>query len=45
MRVAIEDLGLDRLEVVYPGRNSFPLDEHIHAMAIDDLVSSVSTPE
>jgi len=42
MRVAIEDLGLDRIEVVYPGRASFFLDEDIHALAIDDLASTIS---
>lgn len=42
MRVAIEDLGLDRISVVYPGRTSFPLDENIHALAIDDLASTIS---
>jgi hypothetical protein len=41
MRVAIEDLGLDRIEVVYPGRASFFLDEEFHALAIDDLIPAM----
>ncbi|MDJ0868270.1 MAG: ATP-binding protein [Myxococcota bacterium] len=42
MRVAIEDLGLDRLEIVYPGRESFALDAKIRALAIGDLVSALA---
>lgn len=45
MRVAIDDLALDRLEVVYPGRDSFFLDDNIRALAIDDLSCTVSAPE
>jgi predicted AAA+ superfamily ATPase len=37
MRVAIEDLGLERLYVVYPGTESFPLDDRIHALAVTEL--------
>ncbi len=37
MRVAIEDLGLQRILVVYPGSRSFPLDERIEALALRDL--------
>jgi predicted AAA+ superfamily ATPase len=37
MRVSISDLGLDRLLVVYPGAESYPLDKGIEALAIHDL--------
>ena len=37
MRVALADLELDQLWVVYPGRRSFPLDERIEAVALNDL--------
>jgi predicted AAA+ superfamily ATPase len=37
MRVAIEDLGLENLFVVYPGSRRFALDEKIEALPIDDL--------
>ncbi|MBI3820441.1 MAG: ATP-binding protein [Planctomycetes bacterium] len=37
MRVAMETLGLKRLFVVYPGSASFVMDDHIEALAIDDL--------
>jgi hypothetical protein len=34
MRVALDDLRLDRLLVVHPGRDSFPLDDRIEAVSI-----------
>jgi hypothetical protein len=37
MRVALADLELDQLWVVYPGRRSFPLDDRIEAVALHDL--------
>ena len=37
MRIAIEDLELDHLYVVYPGTPSFPLDASITALALKDL--------
>jgi len=37
MRIAIEDLGLEKVFVVYPGRDSYPLDERIEAVSIQDL--------
>jgi len=39
MHVAIEDLGLDHLWVVYPGRQSYPLTERNTALPIEDLPS------
>ncbi len=37
MRVALADLRLDQLWVVYPGRRSFPLDDKIQAVGLADL--------
>lgn len=37
MRVAMEDLGLDRLDVIHAGHESFPLSEEIRAVALDDF--------
>jgi len=37
MRIAMEDLGLERLLVVYPGHESFALEERIDAVSILDL--------
>jgi predicted AAA+ superfamily ATPase len=39
MRVAIHDLELDHLYVVYPGTKSYPLDELITALPIKDIYS------
>lgn len=37
MRVALSDLALERLFVVFPGVRSLPLDEHVEALALSDL--------
>jgi hypothetical protein len=37
MHVALNDLALDRLHVVYPGRVSYPLHERMEVVAIEDL--------
>ena len=37
MRVALADLALDHLHVVYPGERTYPLDERITATSILDL--------
>jgi uncharacterized protein len=37
MHVALADLKLDRLLVVHPGRQSYPLDEKAEAVWIGDL--------
>lgn len=39
MRVAMEDLKLDSLYIVYPGRKSFPMDERLSALSIADVPS------
>lgn len=45
MRVALADLALEHLWVVYPGRLEYPLDERIKVLplsAIPRLVAAVS---
>jgi uncharacterized protein len=37
MHVALEDLRLDRLDVVHAGRETFPLTERIRALALTDV--------
>ena len=37
MRVALADLDLERLFVVYPGERGFPLDEKIEAVPLVQL--------
>ena len=44
MRVAIADLGLDRLWIVYPGDEAYPLDDRISAIPVSgvpDLAASL----
>jgi predicted AAA+ superfamily ATPase len=41
MRSALTDLNLNRLEVIYPGENSFLLDKKIQAVAFDHLLSEI----
>ncbi len=42
MRIAIGDLKLERLFVVYPGRQSYPIDRHIEVLSILDLPARLS---
>lgn len=37
MRIALEDLGLDVLYIIYPGGKSFPLGRDIEALSIKDI--------
>lgn len=37
MHVALQDLGLEHLWIVYPGRQEYPLDERLTALPIDAL--------
>lgn len=37
IRIAIEDLGLHRVFIVYPGPKSFPLEDRIYALSILDI--------
>jgi hypothetical protein len=41
MGIAIEDLGLEELMVVYPGERSFELDGKIRAVSLEAAVSEV----
>ncbi len=38
MRNALELLKLDGLNIIYPGENSYPLDQHIHVWSLVDFV-------
>jgi len=42
MRIALEDLELERILVVHPGPESFALDQRIHSVSILDLESSLA---
>ncbi len=42
MRIALEDLGLNKLYLVHPGKRTFRLDERITALSISDLVSELA---
>jgi hypothetical protein len=37
MRIALDDLGLDHLWVVYPGQAAYPLDQRIGALPLRDI--------
>jgi hypothetical protein len=39
MHIAIEDLGLEHLWVIYPGRHKYEIDEKIAVIPIDDIPS------
>ena len=39
MRIAVEDLRLDKIHIIYPGRKSYPLDKQIHVQSILDIES------
>jgi len=41
MRIALEDLALDHLYVVYPGEHEFPLDESITAITLPRLIDAL----
>jgi predicted AAA+ superfamily ATPase len=41
MRSALKDLNLNRLEIIYPGENSFLLDKKIRAIAFENLLSEL----
>ncbi len=41
MRIAAEDLRLDHLYVVHPGKHSFPLTETITASTLPDLIDTL----
>lgn len=37
MRMAIADLKLDKLNIVYPGKTGFPIDDHISAVTLSEI--------
>ena len=39
MRIAFDDLKLDKIYIIYPGRKSYLLDKHIHVKSILDIES------
>ncbi|MDZ4065131.1 MAG: ATP-binding protein, partial [Coriobacteriia bacterium] len=39
VRIALEDLGLDRVVIVYPGTRRYPLAENIEAVPLSDAVA------
>ena len=41
MHVAMADLGLDRLDVIYPGEETFPMTEKIRAVGLSRLLADV----
>lgn len=41
MRVAMQDLGLDHLYVVHPGRHTFPLDDNITASTLAEVLAKL----
>jgi hypothetical protein len=41
MRIAMEDLHLDSIDVIHPGAHSYPLAPKIRAVAIADLWRAV----
>ena len=45
MRVALSDLGLERLFVVYPGDESYPLDSRIQALPVGEIPRLPGRPE
>jgi hypothetical protein len=42
MRIALADLDLHRLYVVYPGKQSYALDEKIQVLSIFDLATTLA---
>jgi hypothetical protein len=42
MRIAIEDLGLDTLDVVHAGDDTYPLSERIRAVAISRATTDLA---
>lgn len=39
MRIALEDLKLDRLTIIYPGKKSFKIDEKIYAAGLENYLN------
>ena len=41
MRIAMEDLKLERLEVIHAGKNAFPLSERIEAVPLERIATAL----
>ena len=41
MRIALEDLRLDGIDVIHAGRHSFPLGDRIRAISLSRIVEDV----
>jgi len=39
MRIAVSDLGLKKLFVIYPGTKRYPIDKNIEAFPLDELIN------
>jgi hypothetical protein len=37
IRIALEDLGLEHIAVIYPGNKRFPLSDQVEAIPIEEL--------
>lgn len=37
IRIALEELGLERIAVIYPGNTRFPLSDNVEAIPLDEL--------
>jgi hypothetical protein len=37
IRIALEDLGIERIAVIYPGNKRFPLSDNVEVIPLDDL--------
>ena len=43
MRVALEDLGLSHLWIVYPGEEAYPLDDRISVLPVSQVGEVAAT--
>ena len=41
MHIALQELGLSRIFVVYPGTQSYPLHDQVEALSISDLSTRI----
>ena len=44
MRIALRDLGLQRLAVVYPGERRYLLDGNIDVVSLQDVAHAITAP-
>jgi hypothetical protein len=42
MHIAMEDLNLNHLYIVHPGKNSFPIQKNITALVLKDLADQLN---